>query len=101
MIYQKIDIEGYWKVIIAYNVNLGYYDVGFTHTDYKKKLSIVGISLTTSCEQFINTLIHELRHVVDGICNYYDTKLDSEDAAYLTGYLITKMYKFYRKYINC
>ena len=37
MIYQKIDIEGYWKVIVVYDAYLGYYDVGFTHTNYKKE----------------------------------------------------------------
>jgi len=101
MIIQNIDVEGYWKIKIIYNAYLGYYNTGFTQSDYKKKMSIVGISLSTSCEQFMNTTIHELRHVVDDICKYYDVDLDSEDAAYLTGYLIQKMYKFYKKHINC
>lgn len=101
MIYQKIDIEGYWKVIVVYDAYLGYYNVGFTHTNYKKRLSIVGISPTITCEEFENTLIHELRHLVDDICVYYGVKLNSEKAAYLSGYLIKRMYRFYREYINC
>lgn len=101
MIIQKIDVEGYWEITIIYNAYLGYYNTGFTQSDYKKKISIVGISLSTSCNQFMNTAIHELRHVVNDICKYYDVDLDSEDAAYLTGYLIQKMYKFYKKNINC
>ena len=101
MIIQNIDVEGYWKIKIIYNAYLGYYNTGFTQSNYKKKVSIVGISLSTSCEQFINTMIHELRHVVDDICKYYNIDLDSEDAAYLTGYLIQKMYRFYKKNINC
>ena len=101
MIIQNIDVEGYWKIKIIYNAYLGYYNTGFTHTDYKKKMSIVGISPSTNCEEFMNTIIHEVRHVVDDICKYYDVKLDSEDAAYLTGYLIQRIYRFYKKNINC
>lgn len=101
MIKQNIDIEGYWNVIIIYNAYLGYYNTGFTQTDYKKKISIVGISQSTSCGQFVNTLSHEINHVVAAICKYYNVDLDSEDAAYLTGYLTQKTYNFYKQYIYC
>lgn len=101
MIIQDIDVNDYWKVKIIYNAYLGYYNTGFTHTDYKKKMSIVGISLSTNCEEFMNTLIHELRHLVNDICKYYDVNLESEDASYLTGFLIKKIYRFYKRHIDC
>ena len=101
MIKQNIDINGYWKVKIIYNAYLGYYNTGFTHTDYKNKVSVVGISLSTSCEEFMDTLIHEIRHLVNDICKYYDVDLESEDASYLTGFIIKRVYSFYKKYIDC
>lgn len=99
MRYQEIDIEGYWKLIICYNVFLGQDDAGFTHTDFSKKLSIVGIGITTSKKQFINTISHEAKHVQSHICQYYQVSEDSEDAAYLLGYIMMKMYEVFKYYI--
>ena len=99
MIRQDIDINGYWKITIAYNVWLGERDTGFTYTDFDKKKSIVGISLTTSQEQFFNTLVHEAKHVQSHICMYYNVAEDSEAAAYLIGYIIQKMYKVFKDLI--
>ena len=53
MIRQDIDVDGYWTITVVYNVWLGERDTGFTHTNFDKKRSIVGISLATSQEQFL------------------------------------------------
>ncbi len=97
---QDIDIEGYWKVIVIYNAELGDKDVGFTYTDFSKKRSIVGIGKTSSKEQFFNTIVHEAKHVQSNICRYYKVKEDSEKAAYLIGYIVQKMYEVF-KYMIC
>ena len=99
MKYQEIDIDGYWTLIICYNVFLGQDNAGFTHTDFSKKLSIVGIGRTTSKEQFINTIAHEAKHIQSHICQYYQVDEDSEDAAYLLGYIVMKMYEVFKQYI--
>lgn len=99
MKYQEIDIEGYWKIIVCYNVYLGQDNAGFTHTDFSKKLSIVGIGMTTSKKQFINTISHEAKHIQSHICQYYQVSEDSEDAAYLLGYIMMKMYEVFKYYI--
>lgn len=96
---QDIDINGYWKIIVVYNVYLGEPNTGFTQTDFKKKRSIVGIANTTSKEQLINTIIHEAKHVQSHICLYYDVPEDGEDAAYLIGYIVQKMYECFKAYI--
>ena len=97
---QDINIEGYWKVIILYNIWLGERDTGFTYTDFDKRRSIVGISPTTSKEQFFNTLIHEIKHVQSHICKYYNVEEDSEAAAYLTGFIMQKMHRCFRHLIT-
>ena len=100
VIRQDIDINGYWTITILYNVWLGKRDTGFTHTNFDKKRSIVGISLTTSKEQFFNTLSHEIKHVQSHICMYYNVKEDSEAAAYLTGYIVQQLYKEFRHFVK-
>lgn len=99
MIRQDIDLNGYWHIIVIYNAFLGQEDAGFTHTNYKKKLTIVGIGRASSKEEFINTIAHEAKHVQSHICQYYKVNEDSEEAAYLMGYLIMKMYNKFKEYI--
>lgn len=100
MIRQDIDVEGYWKIIVVYNAYLGKKNTGFTYTDFSKRKSIVGISFTSSQEQFLNTLVHEAKHVQSHICKYYSVKEDSEEAAYLIGYIIQKMHRVFRYMIS-
>lgn len=101
MIRQDIDVEGYWKVIVIYNAPLGNRkDVGFTHTDSRKRTSIIGIAATSSQEQFLNTLVHEAKHVQSHICAYYNVPENGEQAAYLIGYLIQKMHRVFTNLIE-
>ena len=100
MIRQDINIANYWTLTIVYNVDLGERDTGFTHTNFNKKRSLVGISLTTSKEQFFNTLSHEIKHVQSHICKYYHVEEDSEAAAYLVGYIAQRIYRFIKHYIT-
>lgn len=99
MIRQDIDVEGYWKIIVVYGAYLGKQNTGFTYTDPHKKTSIVGISSTSSYEQFFNTVVHEAKHVQSHICEYYNVPEDSEKAAYLIGYIVQKMYRVFKDII--
>ena len=96
---QSIGIAGYWTVHVCYGVDLGEYNSGFTATDYSKKMSVVAIGLTTSKAEFMNTIVHEAKHVQSNICRYYNVPEDGEKAAYLIGYLAMKMYNCFRKLI--
>lgn len=95
MIRQDIDIEGYWKIIVVYDAFLGKMNTGFTHTDFVKRRSIVGISPSTSQEQLLNTIVHEAKHVQSHICEYYNVDEKSEQAAYLIGYIVQNMHKVF------
>lgn len=100
MIYQEIDVNGYWKIIVVYNVFLGEINSGFTQTDFDKKLSIVGISKANSSKEFINTIVHEAKHVQSAICKYYNVSEDGEDAAYLIGFIVQRMYEKIKFYLS-
>ena len=99
MIRQDFSIDGYWDVIVVYNVELGELNSGFTHTNFNTKLSIVGIGKSTSKRQFLNTLIHEAKHLQSHICRYYKVPEDGEQAAYLIGYIAMKMYEPISNYL--
>lgn len=100
MIRQDIDVEGYWKIIVVYDAPLGRRDVGFTYTDPQKRTSIVGIAATSSQEEFLNTVVHEAKHVQSHICDYYDVPEDGEQAAYLIGYIVQKMHRVFKDMIS-
>ena len=99
MVRQDIDIDGYWKLIVAYDVYLGELNSGFTHTDFTKKQSVVVIGKADSRRQFVNTIVHEAKHVQSHICRYYNVPEDGEDAAYLIGYIVMRMYRAFSRMI--
>ena len=125
MIKSIIDIAGYWSIVLFVDVDYDRFNiiestltnilapisvideiydtisykldsgVTFTNSDYKT--SVVCINKASTKEELINTISHEADHVQTDICKYYDVPLDSEQAAYLIGYLIGKMYYQSRK----
>ena len=98
MIRQDIDIAGYWYVVVFYNVNTPELNQGFTYTDTIQRKSVVAIGNTDSLQQFYNTVVHEAKHLQSAICRYYDVSEDSEDAAYLIGYIVMKMSECFSRY---
>ena len=75
-------------------------NTGFTFSNSNYKMSIICIGPSSDVSQFVNTAIHEAKHVQSHICSYYDIPEDSEDAAYLIGYLVQRMYKMFSKIIR-
>lgn len=120
MIKSVIDVAGYWSIVLFVDVDYDKFDViesaltdilapisvidkiydkisyklnsGVTFTNSDYRTSVVCINKTTTREELINTISHEADHVQDAICDYYNVPLDSEQAAYLIGYLVGKMY---------
>lgn len=68
-------------------------NTGMTYSNTELKTSLVCISDTTSDAQFLNTVVHESKHVQSHICSYYGIDEDSEEAAYLIGHIIQRMYR--------
>jgi hypothetical protein len=63
-------------------------NTGFTFSNSEYKMSIICIGPSSDVSQFVNTAIHEAKHVQSHVCAYYKIEEDSEDAAYLIGYLV-------------
>ena len=58
---------------------------GFTYYNLDLRRAVVVIGPTTSGKQFQNTLVHEIRHLADGIAESLGVELDSEPPAYISG----------------
>ena len=72
--------------------NLSGYDSGYTFTNFKKHLTIIVMSRTTSAEQMYDSISHEMRHATDHIGEYYDLRPNGETIAYLQGEIARKMF---------
>ena len=88
-----IDVDGYWTIELVYDVVLDDTIEGFTKTDMKNRRSIVVLSNTYSLNNFINTIVHEAKHVQSHICEYYNVPENGEQAAYLIAYIVTEIFK--------
>jgi hypothetical protein len=60
-------------------------------------MSVTVIANASSEEQWWNTVVHEIDHLQDAICRYYDVELGTEEAAYLQGYLMQGVMKGLRE----
>lgn len=108
-----------WHILVYYNVDYSYNEelkeslswldcsnrnaeyairvlkrknTGFTFTNSDYKTSIVCIGKASSTAQFVSTVVHEAKHVQSHICQYYNISENSEEAAYLIGYIAKRMY---------
>lgn len=63
----------------------GRFNRGFTYTNLENRRAIVVVGPTTSGRQFQNTLVHEIRHLADGIAASLGVSLSSEAPAYASG----------------
>lgn len=75
-------------------------NTGFTYSNDEYMMSVVCIGNASSIGQFVNTAIHEAKHVQSHICAYYNIPENSETAAYLIGHLVHRMYKMLEKIIR-
>lgn len=127
MITQYINIRNKWELFICYNTSIDDIDeivellklnncptkyindaiktlnkknTGFTYTNESELISIVSINCAKNASQFINTIVHEAKHIQSHICSVYNVNENSEEAAYLIGYIVQQMYKVFSKIIK-
>ena len=73
---------------VTHNLNTG---LTFSNTDLR--MSLICVSDATSADEFVNTAIHEAKHIQSHVCEYFNVDEDSETAAYMIGYIVQRMYK--------
>jgi hypothetical protein len=124
LIRQEIYIGKYdWHVTVLYNANLDLAAVaeelwrlgctsdialraigetitkrnnGFCYTSDRLKSTLICIAETDSDEELINTIVHEAKHLQSHICDYYGIAENGEEAAYLIGDSVEKLYNTFK-----
>lgn len=94
--YEELDAIMSSFGMTPYNVQkalgiLSNYNTGMAISLDKLCMSAIFISKSTSSSEWWDTAVHEIKHVADSIIDYYGVQWDSEDAAYLTGYLTKEL----------
>lgn len=62
-------------------------NTGLTYSNLAGRKSVVAVSRTTSEYEFVNTVTHEIFHVVTHICESLDIDLKDEEPCYMMGWL--------------
>lgn len=60
-------------------------DKGMTLSSFTERMSVLFISNQSSDDEWFNSLIHEVKHLVEHISEYYNVDPKGEPAAYLQG----------------
>lgn len=122
MIRQVFDIDGYWKVVVYYNVDYNLYDYivedlrsittpvekmydikrsmqtiakAVTITSFKHKTSIVLFNKHKTIKDYIESIVHESYHITQALLDYYNVSNEGEPPAYTIGYIIRRMYDYF------
>jgi len=100
--YDFTDFDRIWAIIRAAGLTdekaqaamsvLSRTDTGMTLTNFGDMMSFLFISQSSSDEEWFNTLLHEVKHVVEHISEFYRVDPKSEPAAYLQGEIGRQMF---------
>ena len=126
MIRQAFDVDGYWRVIVFYDMDYALlYDVvrvlaneefpswyvrqvffsmylgakAVTCSNTERKVSIVIFNEHDTMEDYINSIVHEAEHVKQAMLYAYEVEDSGEPPAYTIGYLVMRMYETFRMLI--
>lgn len=128
MIKQTIDINGYWKIIVYYNVNYNLFyiikrelrymgtPVERIHSIYNnmlkeraKAVTISSINNNTSIvlfnkhkrmDDYISSIVHEAEHIKESMLYKYNVNNYGESPAYTIGYIVKCMFNVFINYVS-
>lgn len=125
MVRQAFDVDGYWEVIIYYDVDydLFYYiaddllQIGFTDeaiegvrktmesgeakavTCSRNHTSVVLFNRHNSVSDYISSIVHEAEHIKQAMLKAYRVGDEGEHPAYTIGYLVKRMWEVFSRII--
>lgn len=67
-------------------------NTGFTYSNKRYRKSVVVVGKASSAAEEMNSITHELRHLVDDIASEEGMKMGGEEVAYLTGDIALKIF---------
>ena len=125
MIKQTFDIDGYWEVVIYWDLDYHFFHyiasdlkaIGFSDTAVKEVkdtmesgrakavtcsnnyTSIVLFNKHKSITDYINSMVHEAVHIKQAMLKAYRIEDKGEAPAYTMGYLVGKMWKAFKGFL--
>ena len=118
MIKQVIDIDGYWEVIVYYNIDYNFFDIiakdlkdigspveriddiyynlkhkakAVTCSNINRRVSIVLFNTHKNRYDYINSIVHEAEHIKQHMLKAYKVADEGEPPAYTVGYIAMRM----------
>lgn len=76
-------------------------DTGFTYSNPRLRQSVMVVGLTSSPAEFLDSLEHEIRHLVDDIAKEAGLEMAGESVAYLTGDTNRSLWPYIHEFICC
>lgn len=125
MIKQKFDVDGYWEVVIYWNLDYHFFDdaelelrmIGFSRAAIEevretmesgeakavtcslRHTSVVLFNRHDSVPDYISSIVHEAEHIKQAMLNAYHVEDMGETPAYTIGYLVKKMWEVFGRLI--
>lgn len=86
-----IPAENYYEA--SHTLSNGKQNQGLTYNNSRDHRSIIVIGHVSDVWELIDTVEHEGRHLIQGICNAYGINPNSERAAYMEGRAFKQIFK--------
>jgi hypothetical protein len=124
MVRQVIDVDGYWEVVVYYDVDYGLFGVvagelrrlglpearleelyrkmrggrakAVRFSNEARRGSVVLFNRHRTREDYINSIVHEAEHVKQAMLRGYAVADEGEAPAYTVGYLVGRMWRVFR-----
>ena len=128
MVKQTFDVDGYWEVIVYWNLDYHFFDdvelelmmIGFPKAaieEVRKTMlsneakavtcsvthqhtSVVIFNPHTSIADYISSIVHEAEHVKQSMLKSYKVEDKGEAPAYTIGYIVKKMWEVFSKFLS-
>lgn len=99
--FDLLDYDEIWSICKSFGMSdrnikrslqiLSTYNSGMTVSNDDLRMSAMFVGKSSSMSQFWNTIAHECSHLVDSISSYYDVECNTEDRAYLQGFIFQRI----------
>ena len=94
--YNDFDLNCTAQIINEVKLLITKLNKGFTYSNTNKHISFVCITDTTSKREFINSIAHEAKHIMENICEEYNIPLKGEPSAYMIGEIVMNMFDVFK-----
>lgn len=78
------------------NLTAGELNNGLTFSNAEIGATVWVVALTSSAEEFFNTIVHEIRHLQQHIADAYGIEPDGEEVCYMCGEIALRLFPYCR-----